>query len=77
MNNTLELESQDEDKGSRPRSKRKSDSTQKFCEQCYRYDYHSPVKVGFAMKVTLVVLTAGLALIFWPTRCKCCGSVRF
>ncbi|MBL8852999.1 MAG: hypothetical protein JNK57_03405 [Planctomycetaceae bacterium] len=48
-----------------------------FCEQCYRYDKHIAVKVSLVIKILLVVLTLGLALIFWPKRCSCCGSIRF
>lgn len=48
-----------------------------FCESCYRYDKHIPVKVASVFKILLVIWTAGLALIFWPKRCSCCGSVRF
>lgn len=48
-----------------------------FCEQCYRYDKHIAIKVGPVFKVLLVILTFGLALIFWPKRCSCCGSIRF
>lgn len=48
-----------------------------FCESCYRYDKHIPVKVSPIFKLLLVIGTAGLALIFWPKRCSCCGSVRF
>lgn len=48
-----------------------------FCEQCYRYDKHIPVKVGAVFRVLLVLVTLGLALIFWPKRCSCCGSMRF
>jgi|GEM_PF-2664574 len=77
---TLEIQSEDEDRqgrqGRQPK-RRKSTSTQKFCEQCYRYDHHSPVKVALPIKVVLVVMTLGLALLFWPTRCVCCGSIRF
>jgi len=48
-----------------------------FCESCYRYDKHIPVKIAPVFKILLVIITAGLALIFWPKRCSCCGSVRF
>lgn len=48
-----------------------------FCEQCYRYDKHIPVRVSFGLKVVLIVATFGLALVFWPKRCSCCGSMRF
>lgn len=54
-----------------------SDRMVLFCEQCYRYDKHIPVKVWFVFKITVIVLTLGLALIFWPKRCSCCGSIRF
>lgn len=48
-----------------------------FCEECYRYDKHIPVKTWFVFKAVIVILTLGLALIFWPKRCSCCGSIRF
>lgn len=48
-----------------------------FCESCYRYDKHIAVKVPTVFKLVLVLLTFGLALIFWPKRCSCCGSIRF
>jgi len=48
-----------------------------FCEQCFRYDRHVPVKVSTVVRLSLIVLTCGLALIFWPKRCCCCGSTRF
>jgi hypothetical protein len=48
-----------------------------FCEQCYRYDKHIPVKVSSVFRILLIIFTFGLALIFWPKRCSCCGSIRF
>jgi hypothetical protein len=48
-----------------------------FCEQCYRYDKHIPVKIGPVFKLLAIIFTFGLALIFWPKRCSCCGSIRF
>jgi len=53
------------------------DKTVLFCEQCYRYDKHIPVRIGPVFRILLVIATLGLALIFWPKRCSCCGSLRF
>jgi hypothetical protein len=53
------------------------DKTVLFCEQCYRYDKHIPVKIGPVFRILVVIGTLGLALIFWPKRCSCCGSLRF
>jgi hypothetical protein len=48
----------------------------KYCYGCQRSDLHVPLRLNRRVTVLLVLLTLGLAILFWPYRCVTCGSVR-
>ena len=56
--------------------RRRSSSKIKHCRQCFRDDYHSPLKVNFPTLVILVFCTLGLYLVLRPSSCKTCGTKR-
>lgn len=80
MLRTVEENNTAEPRISRTRKSSRSEvstSTRKFCVQCYRYDYHKPVKVTVVAKVLVIIFTLGIAALFWPSRCVCCGTMRY
>lgn len=48
-----------------------------YCFACHRMEYHYSTLKGKSYHYLLVGLTFGLALIFGPYRCRCCGHRRF
>ena len=47
-----------------------------YCFSCHRMEYHYNALKGTAYHHLLVGFTFGLALIFGPYRCRCCGYRR-
>ena len=47
-----------------------------FCKQCYRKDEHAQLRCSISLKAVLIIITFGLAWVFWPKRCLCCGKIR-
>ena len=48
-----------------------------YCHFCWRVERHRYVPAPRLAIWTLGALTLGIALVFWPYRCECCGRVRF
>lgn len=59
--------------GTSPSSK----SLRIYCFACHRMEYHYSALKGKAYHHLLIGLTFGLALVFGPYRCRCCGYRRY
>ena len=47
-----------------------------YCFSCHRLEYHYSALKGTSYHYLLIGCTFGLALIFGPYRCRCCGHRR-
>ena len=56
--------------------KRRTGQRIRHCRQCFRDDYHKPIKFGLFANVLLMVFTLGLFYFFRPCRCTTCGTKR-
>ena len=48
----------------------------RYCKQCCREDVHKPVDCPIVPKMIFAVISLGLVVFFWPTKCTCCGTKR-
>lgn len=60
---------------SQPRAQAHKDSV-KHCRSCWRKDIHKPAQFSPFVFGFLTMVTLGLFLVFRPTRCVCCGTMR-
>lgn len=49
----------------------------KHCRSCWREDIHVPVSIPPFALGFLLVFTLGLVLFLRPSRCVCCGKIRW
>lgn len=57
-------------------SRRRSKKRQIYCFNCNRQEFHIMAYKGTSLHSLLVGMTFGLARIFGPYRCTCCGKKR-
>ena len=48
----------------------------KYCQSCFRRDWHAPVKLNRVTTILLHLVTLGLIRFVWPYRCVTCGTAR-
>ena len=58
------------------RAEKRMPASVKRCKSCWRDDFHEDVKMPMFVFGFLLVVTFGLFLLFRPSRCVCCGTMR-
>jgi len=57
-------------------TKRRTGQRVRHCRQCFRDDYHKPIKFGALGFSLLMIFTLGIFYFFRPCRCTTCGTRR-